>query len=443
MARREAPAAGPGSRALIVDVVRSSVAISRVELAELTGLTQPSISNIVRDLIADGIIHEVGSADSVLGRRRKLIAISPANRFGVGFNLGPDTVTCVAIDLTGGVVGREVVPRLPDEIWRADRLAERFDAFTDGLALPRDRIEGLAIVMPAPGPGGADRPQPGGGHSQPGQAHPGQAPGAAGLGLSQGAGLGLSQAAGLGLSQAAAGLGDDSAEVRTELEKRLGVSVLVENDAAAAALGEFWSRRVSREQAFGCIYLSTGIGAGFVFGGALYRGASFGAGELGHVSIDYAGRSCPCGNLGCVEQYASMRAIVLAAREHPGLRSRLPLDGSESSAYDAVARAAVNGDQDAYQVLDQAAERLSAAATSMVNLLDLGRLVLTGPGVARAGSIFARRLRGHLERTAHSRRRHGVTVELSAQPRDAAGIGAAALVVQASVAPGHTPGQTA
>ncbi|MET0423203.1 MAG: winged helix-turn-helix transcriptional regulator, partial [Actinoplanes sp.] len=110
MARREAPAAGPGSRALIVDVVRSSVAISRVELAELTGLTQPSISNIVRDLIADGIIHEIGSIDSVLGRRRKLIAISPANRFGVGFHLGPDTVTCVAIDLTGGVVGREVVP---------------------------------------------------------------------------------------------------------------------------------------------------------------------------------------------------------------------------------------------------------------------------------------------------------------------------------------------
>ncbi len=68
-------------------------------------------------------------------------------------------------------------------------------------------------------------------------------------------------------------------------------------------------------------------------------------------------------------------------------------------------------------------------------------LVLTGPGVALAGSIFARRLRAHLARTAHSRQRHTVSVELSAQPRDAAGIGAAVLVVQAAVAPGHTPGQ--
>ncbi|WP_229075093.1 ROK family transcriptional regulator [Actinoplanes sp. DH11] len=440
MARREAPAAGPGSRALIVDVIRSAAAISRVELADLTGLTQPSISNIVRDLIADGIIHEIGSADSVRGKPRKLIAIKPANRFGIGFHLGPDTLTCVAVDLTGGVVGREVVPRPP-----ADRLARQFDDFTAGLDLPRSRIEGLAIVAPTPYPDDSAAPD--------------------------------------GLPALRAGLAD-----------RLGLPVMAENDAAAAALGEFWSRRVSREQAFGCIYLGSGIGAGFVFGGALFRGASFDAGELGHVSIDYAGRECPCGNRGCVERYASMAAVVAdAARAGLPLASgpldrgpldrgpldRGPLDrgsldrgsldrgsldggsldggvpsaeppgagggsavgtATMSSAYDAVARAAVTGDAAAFAVLDRAAGHLAVAATSMVNLLDLGRVVLTGPGAALAGSIYARRLRTHLDRTAHSRRRHPVVVELSAQPRDAASIGAAALIVQAAVAPGHTPG---
>jgi predicted NBD/HSP70 family sugar kinase len=393
MARRESPAAGPGSRALIVDVIRSAVTISRGELAELTGLTQPSISNIVRDLIADGIIHEIGSIDSIQGRPRKLIAINPANRFGVGFHFGPDTVTCVAIDLTGGVIGREALPRLPDEIWPADRLAGRFDDFTASLDLPRGRVEGLAIVAPAAVPG----------------------------------------------------LPDPAAELtglRADLAARIGVPVLVENDSAAAALGEFWSRRVSREQAFGCIYLAGGIGAGFVFGGALFRGASFGAGELGHVSVHHDGRPCPCGNVGCVQQYASTRATVDAAREHPALLARLALDGSDSSAYDAIARAAVNGDPDAHEVLDQAAAYLSVAATSMVNLLDLGRVVLTGPGVAVAGSIYARRLRSHLATTAHNRQRHRVSVELSAQPRDAASIGAAVLTVQASIAPGHTSGAT-
>jgi predicted NBD/HSP70 family sugar kinase len=381
MARRETPAAGPGSRALIVDVVRSAVTISRGELADLTGLTQPSISNIVRDLIAEGIIHEIGSTGAGQGRPRKLIAINPANRFGVGFHRGPDTLTCVAIDLTGGVIGREVVPRPPDGDWTPARLAERFHDFTECLDLPADRIEGLAVVAPSSAPVEAD--------------------------------------------------------LRIDLADRIGVPVLIENDAAAAALGEFWSRRVSREQAFGCVYLSTEVGAGFVFGGALFRGAGSGAGDLGHVSIHYDGRPCPCGSLGCVGQYASTMASVDAAREDPALRGRLPLDGSASSAYDAIARAAVNGDPAAYAVLDQAAEYLGMAATSMANLLDLGRLVLTGPGVALAGSIYARRLRSHLARTAHSRQRHALTVELSAQPRDAAGIGAAVLVVQAAVAPGH------
>ncbi|MBU2664846.1 ROK family protein [Actinoplanes bogorensis] len=383
MARREAPAAGPGSRALVVDVVRSATAISRVELAEVTGLTQPSISGIVRDLITDGVIHETGSADSVRGAPRKLLAINPANRFGIGFQLGPETVTCVAIDLTGGVVGREVVP-LGDDLRHAgleDVLRARFEDFTAGLDLPRDRIEGLAIVAPA-----ARVP----------------------------------------------------ADRGVVLAERLGIPVLVENDGAAAALGEFWTRRVSRDQSFGSVYLSTGIGAGLVFSGALFRGASFDAGELGHLSIAYDGRPCPCGNRGCVERYASIAATVEAARAHPGLAARLRLDDPLFSAYDAVARAAVNGDPEAFALVDAAAGYLAVAVTSMVNLLDLGRLVLTGPGMAVAGSIYARRLRAHLSETAHARHRHEVTVELSAQPRDAAAIGAAALVVQASIAPGHT-----
>ena len=385
MARREAPAAGPGSRALIVDVIRSAVKISRVELADVTGLTQPSISNIVRDLITDGIIHEIGSADSVRGKPRKLIAINPANRFGIGFHLGPDTLTCVAIDLTGGVVGREVVPLAGGPL--PALLAARFADFTAALDLPPDRVEGLAVVAPTSVDGKS------------------------------------------ALNGA-----------RTELADRIGLPVTVENDAAAAALGEFWSRRVSREQSFGSIYLSTGIGAGFVFGGALFRGASFDAGELGHLSIAYDGRRCPCGNTGCVERYASMAATVAAARADTALAERLRLGPATSGAYDTIARAAVSGDPAAYELVDTAAGHLAVAVTSVVNLLDLGRLVLTGPGVALAGSIYARRLRAHLARTAHSRHRHDITVELSAQPRDAAGIGAAALVVQASVAPGHTPG---
>ncbi|GGL08209.1 ROK family transcriptional regulator [Mangrovihabitans endophyticus] len=395
MARRETAAGGPGSRALVVDVIRSAGAVSRVELTDITGLTQPTISNIVRDLLAEGIVRETGSSASARGKPRTLLAINPTFRYGVGFHLGADTMTCVAIDLTGGVVGREVVSRAPDD-QLAERLAAQYDEFVAGLDLPRGRVDGLAVVAPTPPPGS---------------------------------------------SAEAAGAGSWLGRARGELRDRIGKPVIVENDAAAAALGEFWSRRISREQAFGCIYVSTGIGAGFVFNGALLRGAGSDAGELGHVSIRHDGRPCPCGNRGCVERYASMVATVDAARDRGELGRRLNLRGatSVSHAYDLVARAAVRGDDAALQVVDQAARYLAVAATSVVNLLDLGRLVLTGPGVALAGSVYARRVRAHLDETAHARRRHGVRVELSAQPRDAASIGAAALVVQAAVAPGHSP----
>lgn len=144
-----------------------------------------------------------------------------------------------------------------------DLLAARFHDFAAGLDLPRHRVEGLAVVAPV------------------------------------------------------ARVSTGWAAV---LADRLGFPVLIENDSAAAALGEFWSRRVSRDQSFGSVYLSTGVGAGLVFGGALFRGASFDAGELGHLSIAYDGRPRPCGNTGCVERYASMAAHRRgsAGRPRPG-----------------------------------------------------------------------------------------------------------------------------
>jgi len=300
----------------------------------------------------------------------------------------------VAIDLTGGVIGREAIPFPSARGVSPERLAEQFEDFVVGLDLPRDRIEGLAVVASTTY---LDRESSSG----------------------------------------------RLATLHTGLPERIRLPVIIENDAAAAALGEFWSRRISREEVFGCVYLSTEIGAGLVIGGALFRGAAFAAGELGHVSIDHQGRLCPCGNRGCVERYASMTATVEAAREEPGLLARLGVASPAvtlSGAYDTVARAAVTGDPAAFAVIDRSAGHLGVSVTSMVNLLDLGRLVLTGPGVALAGSIYARRLRTHLARTAHARGHHDIAVELSAQPRDAAGIGAAALVVQASIAPGHTSG---
>ena len=109
------------------------------------------------------------------------------------------------------------------------------------------------------------------------------------------------------------------------LESALGRSVLLENDANAATLGEMWQGAARGYQTIICLTLGTGVGGGIILDGKLWRGPDGTAGELGHTSVEpFGGVQCKCGNTGCLEVYASATAIVRMAREalaqHPSSR---------------------------------------------------------------------------------------------------------------------------
>ena len=244
MARRERHPRPPGSRALVVDLIRSSGPISRVELTSATGLTQPPISMIVRKLLTDGIVRETGSTASG-GKPRQMLEINTRARIGVGVQLGFESITFVATDTGGGVS-------------RASR--SRGGARRPGGGHPRI-VDGLRRLHPR------DRARPP--HHR---RRRGRRPGP------------IDQAAGRVLGPPTL-QGWRDYPLREELGAGLGVPILLDNDAAAAAIGEFWSRGVSRHETFGSIYVGTGIGAGVVLDGALFRGASSNAAEIGHVTI--------------------------------------------------------------------------------------------------------------------------------------------------------------
>lgn len=399
MARRETVVAGPGSRALVVDLIRSSGPISRVELVAATGLTQASISNIVRKLLIEGVVHEVGTMASTGGKPRTLLAINAHAVYGMGMHLATDSITCVVTDTSGGTVGRELVAGVGDDPPSTviERLADLFHSVADGLGLARSSLAGLAVV--GPGPVDVVRgvlPVPGGtGHL----------------------------------------------ELGGVLAAKLGVPVLVDNDAAAAAIGEFWGRQISRERTFGCLYMGHGIGCGTVLDGSLHRGASSNAGELGHVTVVPHGVACPCGNYGCLECYAAPPVLVARARAVPGLAASLGITDQDSGAhgFDRLARAALYGDERAEQIVESSVELMADAAVTLANLWDLDTLVLAGPGFAVAGSAYVRKIRERLAERARARASHDVRVDLSGDPRDSAAVGGAALVLQGLVAPGHGP----
>lgn len=403
MARSETIASGPGSRALIVDIIRSSGPISRVELVQATNLTQPTISNIVRQLLGSGVIRESGRVPSSGGKPRTLLEINPTALYAVGVQLGFEAMTFVAAGVGGGTVARQLVDgaSLSDPQRVVERLAGQFQVFVDTAGIPVDSIAGVAVVVPGP--------------------------------LSPTLGTmfrspTLRQWEGFPLAVA--------------LGELLPVPVLLDNDAAAAAIGEFWTRRVPRTDTFATVYMGTGIGAGVVLDGALYRGASSNAAELGHMSIDAEGIPCSCGNAGCVERYAAPAAVLNEARRAQSDFRGLDLRFTEESTgldFDRLARAAVGGHEAATKLIGRSADLLAAAVVSFSNAFDLDSIVLAGPSFAIAGSLYAKAIRSRAERSSFARQAHGITIEIAANPRDSAAIGAAALVLQSSVAPGHGP----
>lgn len=176
------------------------------------------------------------------------------------------------------------------------------------------------------------------------------------------------------------------------LSNKLGLQVAVENDANAAALGEYLEGAGREARTLVYVTVSTGVGGGFVIGGELYRGPRGAAGEIGHMVIRPGGPLCGCGNNGCLEALASGTALAregheaLRAGRAPLLRDLLAGSGGELTA-ELVARAAGEGDPDAAAIINNAGKMLGVGLANLVNLLDPDVIVIGG-GASKIGEPF-------------------------------------------------------
>lgn len=182
--------------------------------------------------------------------------------------------------------------------------------------------------------------------------------------------------------------------VRDRVTAATGLPTVVENDANAAAWGEFRFGAAEDVDDMVCVTVGTGIGGGLVLAGALYRGAHGIAAELGHMRVVPGGHLCGCGNLGCLEQYASGSALVrearTAARTRPDLAARLlELAGGQAGAVTGpmVTDAAREGDPLAIELLSGVGTWLGEALASFTALFDPAAFVIGG-GVSEAAGLL-------------------------------------------------------
>lgn len=219
-----------------------------------------------------------------------------------------------------------------------------------------------------------------------------------------------------------------------ELTARCGLPVVIENDANAAAWGEYRFGAARDTPDSVTVTVGTGLGGGLVIGGVLYRGGFGIAGEIGHIQVVPGGRACPCGNIGCWEQYASGRALVRAARERAAQHPRdaetlLELgDGTPAGIRGPhVTAAAQDGDPVAIAAFGEISAWLGRGLADLVAVLDPGCFVLGG-GVSEAGELVLEPARAAYEAEVSGRgKRPYADVRLAEHANNAGVMGAADL----------------
>lgn len=370
------------SRAVVLDLVRAAGTISRVGLVNASGLTGGTISTVVRGLIDDGLVVETGHAESTGGKRRVLLQLNHFARYAIGVHLDDARITYVLTNLGGSVVARISRASTAEPSDVVARMAREVDALINSVGVDRDRILGLGLVSPGP-----------------------------------------------------------AYEFDEALRRATGLPVVLDNDATAAAIGEYWAGGVGATSTFAALYMGTGIGAGLLLDGITYRGPSGNAGEIGHTCLDVDGPRCWCGGKGCLEALAGPATVVTQARADRALARAAGLTGGRTrphtpvaADFAAISRAARRGDTRATALLEKSARYMAAAARTLVNLLDLELLVLTGPSFAIAGSVYLPVLKAELDHACYA---HPIDIRLSPSAASAPAVGAAAIVLQSELVPLH------
>ena len=220
--------------------------------------------------------------------------------------------------------------------------------------------------------------------------------------------------------------------LRPQLEDVLGMDVMVTNDVRAATWGEWLHGAGRGANDLACLFVGTGVGGGIVVGGHVTEGSHNAAGELGHITIVTAGRTCRCPNRGCLEAYVGGWAIAERAREAvrgdaAAGRTMIELAGSvEQISARTVSRADAEGDRLARHLVEETARYLAAGVVGIVNAFNPELLILGGSvmhGIPRLISLVEPDVRAHALEAAVE----GLRIVIAELGGSAGVIGAAAL----------------
>jgi predicted NBD/HSP70 family sugar kinase/biotin operon repressor len=318
------------NRVHVLDALRGHGRTSRAELARITGLSRTTVSGLVNDLIDRGLVVEHGAASgSQPGRPGVLLSLDPRAGTALAFDFGHSHLRVAIADLASNILAEEELKLDVDHSAHEalDSAADLAEKVLESAGVEWEGVIGAAMGLPGP--------------------------------IDDETGVVGSSV----ILPAWAGL-----RPVEEIQRRIGLRVTVDNDANLAVLGEarFGAARGARDVIY--VKVSSGIGAGMMFGGRLHRGISGSAGEFGHVLVDPDGSICRCGNRGCLETVASAGTVLDLLR---------PSYGDDLAIADVLARASA-GEIGPRRALLDAGRAVGQALANLCNVTNPERIVIGG-----------------------------------------------------------------
>lgn len=382
---QERPVRGTGklikslNRSRILEHLQGAGPLSRVELADRTGISLPAVSHLVREMQAEGLVVCVGEGESTGGRRPALFAYNARLAYVVGLDLGGSKLAGGISDLEGNLVATATIPTHggdPASQPVEDRVKGLVLDLLDQAGLDLEKVMGIGIGVPgipdpegrvvslAPGLARRGSQQQGG---DPEAAAPDQEPSEQG---------------------GEAAIENDQVPLGEYLRAELERPVYMENDVNTILRGEHWKGALQGVSNGACVTVGTGIGVGLLVNGGVYRGAHGAAGEIGYWLIGALGPIARAAGYGPLERFAAGPGIArrFVSRMRALGRSSVVWDlaGGKEETITArmVAEGASLGDPLAMEVWRETAEMMGVALANLCSLVDPEVLVIGG-GVAR------------------------------------------------------------
>jgi predicted NBD/HSP70 family sugar kinase len=368
---------------------------SRQDLGRATGLSQGTVSNVVGEMIEEGLVVEAGMVDSDGGRPRTLLRVNPGYAHVIGVDVGETRVRAEMFDLAMRPLATVDHPLASD---RPDAVADQV-------------LAGLNEVQRQAGVGTPDI-------------------------LGVGVGVFGTVEQGHEATVYAQTVGWQAVPLERMLRTGTTLPIYVDNGAKTLGQAEMWFGAGRGVRHAVVTLVGSGVGAAVITDGAVYRGATSSAGEWGHTSLVYDGRPCRCGSRGCLEAYVGAEGILERYRQARGGR---PAPGEDEESALTALLAAAGTSKAAARVLEETAGYLGAGIANLVNLFNPERIVLAGWAGHALGAQLLPRITAAAAERALLHPFGQTSIQLGQLGPDAVALGAATLPVAALLARGAAP----